>query len=545
MGSLRGRVAIITGASSGIGEGVAIKFAQLGCRLAISGRNEDNLKRVNGLCREAGLNQDQILNIAGDIDKDEDRRSIVQNTIDKYGEINVLVNNAGMIHYNRISDITEEKYDEIFNTNVKSHVLLTQLVMPHLIKSKGNIVNTSSICGQRAMPEVGVYCMTKASMDMFTQCLALEMAPHGVRVNAINPGTIVSNIARRPWGVYQDEELYQKFLEKQASGHPLGRVGQPEDCAEAVAFLASDSASFITGQIMFLDGGRHCVSAGVATAVKKCDDKRFFFCWCCCLHLQSTGASSGIGEGVAIKFAQLGCRLVISGRNEDNLKRVNGLCREAGLNQDQILNIAGDINKEGDRRSIVQKTIDKYGEINVLVNNAGMNHFNRISDITEEKYDEIFNTNVKSHVLLTQLVIPHLIKSKGNIVNTSSICGQRAMPEVGVYCMTKASMDMFTQCLALEMAPHGVRVNAINPGTIVSNIARRPWGAYQDEELYRKFLEKQASGHPLGRVGQPEDCAEAVAFLASDSASFITGQIMFLDGGRHCVSAGVATAVKK
>ncbi|XP_060582010.1 3-oxoacyl-[acyl-carrier-protein] reductase FabG-like [Ruditapes philippinarum] len=269
MESLRGLVAIITGASSGIGEGVAIKFAQLGCRLTLSGRSTENLQRVNDLCKEAGLNQDHILTVSGDITNGADRRSIVEKTVEKYGEINVLVNNAGMIYYNRIGDITEEKYDELFDCNVKSHVFLTQLAIPHLIKSKGSIVNTSSICGQKAMAEVGVYCMTKASMDMFTQCLALELAPHGVRVNAINPGTIVSNIARRPWGDYQDEELYQKFLEKQKSGHPLGRVGQPSDCAESVVFLASQASSFITGQILYLDGGRHCVSVGVATSVKK------------------------------------------------------------------------------------------------------------------------------------------------------------------------------------------------------------------------------------------------------------------------------------
>lgn len=266
---LKGKVAIVTGASSGIGEGVAIKFAQLGCRLTLCGRSEENLARVGDLCRDAGLNPDQILKMTGDINMKQDRESIVQRTIDNFGEIHVLVNNAGMMHYDRISTIPEDKYDEIFDTNVKSHLFLTQLVLPHLIKTKGNIVNTSSICGQRAIPTVGVYCMTKASMDMFTECLALEMAPHGVRVNAINPGTVVSNIVRRPWCAYQDDELYQKFLETQTSVHPLGRVAVPSDCAEAVAFLASDSASFITGQILFLDGGRHCVSPGVATSLKK------------------------------------------------------------------------------------------------------------------------------------------------------------------------------------------------------------------------------------------------------------------------------------
>lgn len=269
MSSLKSKVVLITGASSGIGEGTAVHFAKLGARLSLAGRSVENLTRVVGLCREQGLAENDILTIPGDINKDDDRKTLVESTIEKFGKLDVLVNNAGMCYYVRISAATPQMYDELMETNVRSHVFLTQLAMPHLIESKGSIVNISSICGPKPMPEVGVYCMSKAAMDMFTQCLALELAPHGVRVNAVNPGTIVSNLARRETGSYQDEELYKKFLEKQTEVHPLGRVGLPEDCAEAIAFLASDSARFISGQILFVDGGRHCVSPGVATNLKK------------------------------------------------------------------------------------------------------------------------------------------------------------------------------------------------------------------------------------------------------------------------------------
>lgn len=269
MSGLKDKVVLITGASSGIGEGTAVHFAKLGARLSLAGRSVDNLSRVAGLCQGQGLSENDVLTVAGDINKKDDRQTLIQSTIDKFGKLDVLVNNAGMAHYTSVGETTPEVYDEVMDTNARSHVFLTQLALPHLIKTKGNIVNTSSVCGPKPMPEVGVYCMSKAAMDMFTQCLALEMAPHGVRVNSINPGTIVSNIARRSHSRFQEDSLYQQFLEKQKEGHPLGRVGLPEDCAEAVAFLASDSSSFITGQILFIDGGRHCVSAGVATNVKK------------------------------------------------------------------------------------------------------------------------------------------------------------------------------------------------------------------------------------------------------------------------------------
>ncbi|XP_052253248.1 dehydrogenase/reductase SDR family member 4-like [Dreissena polymorpha] len=232
-------------------------------------------------------------------------------------------------------------------------------------------------------------------------------------------------------------------------------------------------------------------------------------------------ASSGIGEGVAFRLAGLGCRLSLTGRSAENLQRVAEACKEKGCTEDNVIFIPGDITITTDRKKIVERTTEAFGEINVLVNNAGKNIFKT----------ELFNTNMKCHVFLTQLVLPFLIKTR--------------MPEIGPFCMSTSSMDMFTQCLALEMVPHGVRVNSINPGTIVSSIARRSQGKHQEEELYQKFLSFQAGVHPLGRVGQPEDCAAAVAFLASDTSGFITGQILFVDGGRNCVSPGIAINISK
>ncbi|XP_052720068.1 3-oxoacyl-[acyl-carrier-protein] reductase FabG-like [Crassostrea angulata] len=172
------------------------------------------------------------------------------------------------MHYAKTTDTTGGHYDSLMDTNAKCHFFLTKDAIPHLKESKGNIVNTSSICGPKPMAEVTVYCMSKAAMDMFTQCLSLELAPYGVRVNAVNPGTVVSKLVRHDHSPYQDDRIYQKFLEIQKSKHPIGRVGLPMDIAQAVAFLASDDASFITGQILFVDGGRHCVSSAVATSVK-------------------------------------------------------------------------------------------------------------------------------------------------------------------------------------------------------------------------------------------------------------------------------------
>ncbi|MGA2261726.1 MAG: SDR family oxidoreductase, partial [Acidobacteriota bacterium] len=131
---------------------------------------------------------------------------------------------------------------------------LMQLALPHLEKNRGNIVNVSSVTGIRAFPGVLAYCVSKAGVDQLTRCAALELAPKGIRVNAVDPGVVVTNLHRRGG---MGEEKYQAFLEHSKTTHPLGRVGQPDDIANTIVFLASDRAGWITGASVPIDGGRH------------------------------------------------------------------------------------------------------------------------------------------------------------------------------------------------------------------------------------------------------------------------------------------------
>ena len=140
--------------------------------------------------------------------------------------------------------------------------------------------------------------------------------------------------------------------------------------------------------------------------------------------------------------------------------------------------------------------------------------------------------NVRSLVGIAQLCIPHLKKTKGSIVNVSSVNGIRSFANVGYYCMSKAAVDMFTKCLALELAEDGVRVNAVNPGVVYTNVHKR---AGMSEEQYAQFLERTKTTHPLGRHGEVEEVANAIVFLASKEASFMTGNLTPIDGGRNCV----------
>jgi NAD(P)-dependent dehydrogenase (short-subunit alcohol dehydrogenase family) len=165
----------------------------------------------------------------------------------------VLVNAAGIIGNGTIENTTLEQWDTMMDINLRSVFRLTQLVIPSIIERKGNIVNISSVTGIRSFPNVLAYCVSKAGIDQLTHCTALELGPKGVRVNAVDPGVVVTNLHRTSG---MQEEPYAKFLEHSKSTHPLGRVGKPEEVAELVLFLASERAGWITGASYSIDGGR-------------------------------------------------------------------------------------------------------------------------------------------------------------------------------------------------------------------------------------------------------------------------------------------------
>lgn len=244
-----------------------------------------------------------------------------------------------------------------------------------------------------------------------------------------------------------------------------------------------------------------------------------------------TGASSGIGAGTAELFASLGASLVLVGRNEENLKKTIEKCELNG-GAPKPLTIVADVTIEADAVRIIEKTIERFKRLDVLVNSAGVLERGSIETTSLEQYDRVMNTNVRSIYHLTHLAVPHLIKSKGNVVNVSSVTGLRSFPGVLAYCLSKSAIDQFTQCVALELAAKGVRVNAVNPGVIVTEVHKR--GGMKDEE-YEQFLEHCKTTHALGRAGNVNEVAETIAFLASEKASYITGTLLPVDGGRHAM----------
>ncbi|XP_076064688.1 3-oxoacyl-[acyl-carrier-protein] reductase FabG-like [Oratosquilla oratoria] len=251
--SLKEKVVLVTGATSGIGKGCALDFAAEGCFLAITGRNVTALEEVTKACYEAGVPQGKVLAIPADLSRDEDCKKVISSTMSHFSKMDILVNSAGILKRGTLEDSTMEDYDEQMRINTRQIFLVTKLALPHLLATKGNIVNISSVTGLRSFPGVITYNMSKAALDQMTRTLALEVAEKGVRVNAVNPGVIVTEVHKRA-GV--DDEAYKKFLEHSKTTHAMGRVGDVQEVSKVVLFLASDHASFITGATLPIDGGR-------------------------------------------------------------------------------------------------------------------------------------------------------------------------------------------------------------------------------------------------------------------------------------------------
>lgn len=244
--SFSGKVVIVTGASSGIGADAATEFAKEGAKVVLVGRNDARLHTVAEKIKNFGAVAP--LTILADVSKDATR--IIHQTIQHFGQLDVLVNNAGIGNTDTASTVDLDRFDRVFATNVRGVVELTKLAVPHLENTKGNVVIISSDIGIKPLMQCTSYCMTKAAINMYTKCASLELAPKGIRVNAVNPG-LTKTAFMEPLGT----EMVNHFYEQHKHEVPVGRNGEVGDITNGILFLANEKSSFINGALLVINGG--------------------------------------------------------------------------------------------------------------------------------------------------------------------------------------------------------------------------------------------------------------------------------------------------
>jgi NAD(P)-dependent dehydrogenase (short-subunit alcohol dehydrogenase family) len=244
-----------------------------------------------------------------------------------------------------------------------------------------------------------------------------------------------------------------------------------------------------------------------------------------------TGASSGIGRATALRFGRSGAAVLAVGRDEAALTDVVATIEQVG-GRAAVCRV--DVTAADAPDRIVSAARERFGTLTTLVNAAGIIGTGSAESTTDADWDTMMDINARAPFRLMRAAIPALIESRGTIVNVSSVTGLRAFPGVLAYCVSKSAIDQLTRCAALDLAPKGIRVNAVNPGVVVSNLHRR---GGMNEENYSAFLARSRETHPLGRPGDASEIADLIFFLASDEAKWITGETISIDGGRHLTCA--------
>ncbi len=248
------RVVLVTGATSGIGRACARALLAEGAKVAAGGRRRERLAELEAEARTAG---GELLALAGDVREEGTGPAWVKAAVERFGGLDGLVNAAGVIGNGGVLETGAEEWDRLMDTNLRALHFMTRAAGPELIRRKGAIVNLSSVAGPRPYAGLLAYCVSKSAVSTYTRCAALDFAPHGVRVNALEPGVVVTELHTVAKAVAD----YPAFLERSKGTHPLGRVGKPEELAALALFLLSDEAGWITGACVPIDGGRALMSA--------------------------------------------------------------------------------------------------------------------------------------------------------------------------------------------------------------------------------------------------------------------------------------------
>ncbi|MFT5368119.1 MAG: NAD(P)-dependent dehydrogenase (short-subunit alcohol dehydrogenase family) [Candidatus Latescibacterota bacterium] len=229
-----------------------------------------------------------------------------------------------------------------------------------------------------------------------------------------------------------------------------------------------------------------------------------------------TGGGTGIGRAVAKALVAEGARVVVTGRREEPLKQL------AAEFPDSVRYITMDVTEKGAPANAVRFVIEQFQRLDVLVNNAGMGALGPLAELGDDAIQQTFAVNVEGVLITTREAIPSLSQKGGAVVNISSTLARASMPGTAAYSGSKAAMERITSALAVELGPQGIRVNAVAPGVTKSDMS---------DTVPQEMLDGMVAQTPLGRMGQPEDIARAVVFLASDDASWITGQVLQSSGG--------------
>jgi NAD(P)-dependent dehydrogenase (short-subunit alcohol dehydrogenase family) len=502
------RVVIVTGGANGIGWATSQRFAAAGDRVIVVDRDGSAATNRANALKNGGSAE------ACDISCEEDVDRMIAACMTRYGRIDVLINNAGVIDGSGspLVDQNLESVRSLLSVNVRGTYQTTQKVAAEMLKSAGGvIVNIASCAGFVATPYRSGYGASKAAIISMTRTLAYEWAPLGVRVVGLAPGYIRTDMVDQ---LIQSGKLDPHLVERCI---PIGRMGRPEEMAEAIFHLASKEASYVCGATLVADGGFMAFggSGDASLRVAPTFDRKGP------RSVVIAGAAEEIGRSVAD---------VLSGRG-DRVMLFDGDERKLGRAAEQLsgahLTFAGEAIDEEVVSSLSRQVFDAWGGVDVVVNcSAGFDHCATAVEHQPTAFDNRIDQNLMTAFALARVLGPSLLERGGCFVNVvPRPVWESRTPSHGL-CAANAGLEMLTRSLACEWGPRGVRVNAVAPSFIETPIAVGKGAGDADQRI-----ERLGDCSPMGRPGTSKEVADVVAFLCSDNASYINGSVLEVDGG--------------
>jgi NAD(P)-dependent dehydrogenase (short-subunit alcohol dehydrogenase family) len=507
------RVAIITGAAGGIGRALCEVFVADGYRIAavdLAGTG------VEAVATEFGP---EHRGFACDLAAETDIIATMARIAEAFGRVDVLVNNAAIGPTMAATvDTSTAGFRLALAVNLIGPMILAREAANRMGPKGGVIVNTASLAGIVSNPKRNAYAASKAGVVSMTKSLACEWAHRNIRVVAIAPGYVRTPMVA---GLERDGKA---DLSKVRQRIPLGRMARPHEIANAARFLASDKARYITGTVLAVDGGwasfnqpgeAHPPVAGTPNAEINAGEagqgSRV---------VVITGGAKGIGRAIAERFASAGDRVVIIDRDGDEAARAVGQLGAAHVA------VQADLAVEADIARAFATVKERFGRVDILINNAAVaDRFMPMEEQTAAYLTSVLDINLTGAFVATKEALALMPKPGGVVLNLGSINTFLPFAPRHAYGASKAGIDMLTRCIAAELGPDGIRVATIAPGYI-----RTPGVAALEAEGKIDGL-KIRRRIPMGDLGKPEDIADAALFLASADASYITGSILYVDGG--------------
>jgi NAD(P)-dependent dehydrogenase (short-subunit alcohol dehydrogenase family) len=500
------RVVLVTGGADGIGWAACQRFVRAGDRVLVADRNVERARE-----RAASLGPNHRA-IAMDVSSEAQICEGFAQVFSEFGRLDVLVNNAGVTDPQPTAtlDQTAQEVSRLQAINVTGAFLAAREAGRLMIaQGHGAIINLASGAGLVALAKRTSYSASKAAVISLTRTLACVWAAKGVRVNAVLPGYTRTQMVQ--------DQIDAGLLDPSIvlGRIPLGRMGEPEEMAEGVFFLASEAASYVVGATLVVDGA-YTIYGGSGPASSSPAPRGL----AASPRISAiTGGGRGIGRSVVELFQAAGDRLLVIERDPDGAK---ALAAELG---DQHIVVQADITDGAALEAAFDQAKARWGRLDVLINNAGAaDVFKPTLDQTVEDFTSVYNVNFSGPLATAKAAAP-LMGPGGAIVNLGSIAGLGALPRRNAYCAAKAAVTMMTRSLACEWGPAGIRVNTVAPGYIETPavLALKSGGRAQFDKIRRRA--------PVGRLGAPLEVARTIAFLTSPAASYITGATLAVDGG--------------